>query len=979
MAELSRNIKVKILVGLEGPGVDEAVKSIQKISKGVASLTDNAIKAGAAFVAFKGLKAAFNFGTEAVNQANLLERGLAGMSSVFGTLAPQMLEFVQNSSNLGMSMAESSKAVTFIGSVLKQSGFAMDEVATLTKQLITLGADLAYTYGYDVQEALMSMTALFRGEYDPIEKFGVAMKQNEIETIKQQRELDKLTGLAEIFADQQIRIELLFSRSADAAGNYAKNTDSLFIQQQNLAASFRDVQAIVGLALTPTLSNLALNMIPLVDSLTPVLVELFKSLIPVVEALVANKQTLITTVVGLINIFGGFITALANTAVFVVENFNAIKNLLIILASVATMARVFILLREAALLASQAVVFLNLQGNALIGILARLKLAIARTGFGLIALAIGATAAYAMSATQDLAGLEEQITAYEDIDWTQYMDGLGAANAAQLDFAAGAEEVAGGAGKVKDAVGDFYRNLQNEMAKQSAKMELQSLGASEGLINMVLGSGEDWYQVFQEVTRRGMASVREVQRMFSQTAAGFDEAMQEWQKEYDAFLQFKKQAEEARDSFIEFVREFEILPTIERQLGRFEQAAATQLSNIEDRLKEAFDNKYLLEGSYRQLLDYARREFEVLQRIERQRDEILARRDAAEAMIKDVNKSILSGARLVGVLRDIQSETDRVDIASVVKRTVQEARTLREFEIIVTSAVVEPIEEVVSQSQALVNGYRDIVERTRAFVSDMKALRALGLDPTLFNDLVEAGVDAGGATARALVEGGADTVNEVNSLFSELNKLGEELGEQTAQVMYGQGEMFVDGIVKGLEAQAAQLEEQAKSLALAFTTTFEQMLIEGILAAIAAAEAALSMMPKLEGMPDFTPGGPPSGTGSAAVQKYLGGLTSGQVSAITADKILGVRDFLTARSVGRQDEATLNRLKAQVPQMGTPMPSYANPYAGNFISGSPGRVIVNNNKVDQSSVSKALTKALNTNTGPKKTGFTSLKPGTTRG
>jgi hypothetical protein len=33
------------------------------------------------------------------------------------------------------------------------------------------------TFGYDVQEALLAITALFRGEYDPIEKFGVAMKQ----------------------------------------------------------------------------------------------------------------------------------------------------------------------------------------------------------------------------------------------------------------------------------------------------------------------------------------------------------------------------------------------------------------------------------------------------------------------------------------------------------------------------------------------------------------------------------------------------------------------------------------------------------------------------------------------------------------------------------------------------------------------------------------------------------------------------------
>ena len=62
---------------------------------------------------------------------------------------------------------------------------------------------------------------------------------------------------------------------------------------------------------------------------------------------------------------------------------------------------------------------------------------------------------------------------------------------------------------------------------------------------------------------------------------------------------------------------------------------------------------------------------------------------------------------------------------------------------------------------------------------------------------VEAGVEAGGATAQALVEGGADTINEVNGLFAELDALGQELGENTAQVMYGQGENFVDGIVNG--------------------------------------------------------------------------------------------------------------------------------------------------------------------------------------
>jgi hypothetical protein len=77
-----------------------------------------------------------------------------------------------------------------------------------------------------------------------------------------------------------------------------------------------------------------------------------------------------------------------------------------------------------------------------------------------------------------------------------------------------------------------------------------------------------------------------------------------------------------------------------------------------------------------------------------------------------------------------------------------------------------------------------------------------------------------------------------------------ELGENTAQVMYGQGELFVDGIVAGLESQAAELESTANALAEAFTTSFEEVLIAGIERAIAAAEAALARMPQVPDM-DF--------------------------------------------------------------------------------------------------------------------------------
>ena len=89
-----------------------------------------------------------------------------------------------------------------------------------------------------------------------------------------------------------------------------------------------------------------------------------------------------------------------------------------------------------------------------------------------------------------------------------------------------------------------------------------------------------------------------------------------------------------------------------------------------------------------------------------------------------------------------------------------------------------------------------------------------------------------------------------------------ELGENTAQVMYGQGELFVDGIVAGLESQAAELESTANALAEAFTTSFEEVLIAGIERAIAAAEAALARMPQVPDMNFDFSGGDGAGDGA---------------------------------------------------------------------------------------------------------------------
>jgi hypothetical protein len=130
------------------------------------------------------------------------------------------------------------------------------------------------------------MTALFRGEYDPIEKFGVAMKQSEINSELAARGLDDLTGAARRNAEQVIRLELLYQRSGDAVGAFEEQTGGLYASQKILGATFRDMQAQVGTALIPSITALNIELTNLVEQAGPGITKTFEFISEVITNLV---------------------------------------------------------------------------------------------------------------------------------------------------------------------------------------------------------------------------------------------------------------------------------------------------------------------------------------------------------------------------------------------------------------------------------------------------------------------------------------------------------------------------------------------------------------------------------------------------------------------------------------------------------------------------------------------------------------------
>jgi hypothetical protein len=281
---------LNVVSTFKGDGLAAATRQLGAFGKQANGLGGTLGKVGAALASFGLVAKGIQFTKQSIDSARDLERNLFSVRTVFDEFAPAIEKFTKNAENMGLSQKDAAKASVFLGSVLKQSGFAMGDVTKETQKLVTLGADLSATYGYDVQEALLGMTALFRGEYDPIEKFGVAMKQSEINAELAARGQDKLQGAARRNAEQTIRLELLYQRAADATGAFTAQSGNLYVEQKKLTAQFENMKAAVGAELLPVMGELVAALKPLVNELTPRLVQVVRDAGPALDVLVGLLQ-----------------------------------------------------------------------------------------------------------------------------------------------------------------------------------------------------------------------------------------------------------------------------------------------------------------------------------------------------------------------------------------------------------------------------------------------------------------------------------------------------------------------------------------------------------------------------------------------------------------------------------------------------------------------------------------------------------------
>jgi len=739
------NMFLNVVSTFKGDGLTAATRQLGAFGQAAGGLGATLGKVGAALASFGIAAKAVSFTKETIDSARDLERNLFSVNTIFGTLAPRMVQFTKDAEKIGLSQKDAAKAVTFLGSVLKQSGFSMEETSNQTEKLVGLAVDLAATYGYDVSEALMGMTALFRGEYDPIEKFGVAMKQNEINLELVARGMDKLAPAQRRNAEQIIRMELLYQRAADASGAFAAQSGNLFVEQKKLSAVWENMQATVGTALLPAIGALVAELKPLVDIITPRLVQVVNDAVPALGTLTTfirdmgdQSTTTGSTVTFLADTIGTFFRLIS-------ENLGLILQLTAVLAA----GRVAVFLYSAALAATPF-------GAAVVGLTALAgSLVIAFDNFKKFRGELDKTSTSLTNAQKDTAALTVTlmelppilgpiITLFQNLTKAVYnyvlqlkdipskiktdvelnmppimdMGEAGAYQSASDQFKAGLlsggtgpETPAGGTKKVTSPVVSGLQALQQtlklEGKKATKQADLLGQGLSKGLVDQILTMPKPLKtanQVIAQTTKKnGEVSKKAVKQLNNQ---------------------FSSQISEVNRVAAE------VAAAAQRQAAEFaraqEEAARAEAAALAER--ERIYNSFL---------------------------------DSIKGTFASIKNTILGAFDIKGLG---------------------------------------------GSTNAIIRNMNKLLAKTRDFSTNISKLASMGLDPALLQQIIASGPIAGARLAGVLVGGGASALSQINAGYTEFGALASAIGTTGTTSLFGreaQTTVYNINVDGGIESRAS--------------------------------------------------------------------------------------------------------------------------------------------------------------------------------
>jgi len=260
---------VNVTIGADSSKAQRALTSFEKKSKQVANNIAKGFQERIGVKLLEGFTSAAakvpQFLNGAVNSASDLREEINKSQAVFGDASKGIIEWSNGTAKaLGISRVAALEATGTMGNMLLAFGVGQKQAAGMSKELVTLAADMASFNNATVEDTIFAIGAAMRGETEPIRKYGVSLNDANLKQEALSMGLHNGKGALGANAKALAAYNAILNQTKIQQGDSAKTANELAGSKRRLQAQFEDLKTEIGAALLPAFGELikALSKIP---------------------------------------------------------------------------------------------------------------------------------------------------------------------------------------------------------------------------------------------------------------------------------------------------------------------------------------------------------------------------------------------------------------------------------------------------------------------------------------------------------------------------------------------------------------------------------------------------------------------------------------------------------------------------------------------------------------------------------------------
>lgn len=308
---------VNVTIGADSSKAQRALTSFEKKSKQVANNIAKGFQERIGVKLLEGFTSAAakvpQFLNGAVNSASDLREEINKSQAVFGDASKGIIEWSNGTAKaLGISRVAALEATGTMGNMLLAFGVGQKQAAGMSKELVTLAADMASFNNATVEDTIFAIGAAMRGETEPIRKYGVSLNDANLKQEALSMGLYNGKGALGANAKALAAYNAILNQTKIQQGDSAKTANELAGSKRRLQAQFEDLKTEIGAALLPAFGELikALSKIPF-DEVGQKISHVLKLITQLAPAIVAVGTALAG--VKLVQYFNGVAASLTRT------------------------------------------------------------------------------------------------------------------------------------------------------------------------------------------------------------------------------------------------------------------------------------------------------------------------------------------------------------------------------------------------------------------------------------------------------------------------------------------------------------------------------------------------------------------------------------------------------------------------------------------------------------------------------------------